>query len=145
MIIHNHCSALHKLQFCNTVVTQSNDFAGISGVQFSGVSGGKHTVTVRATSTSTGLQATAASSSFEVLGSNAIFFTGISGERWFGAMTHHHTSCILHLATQDISVETVTFTFTPSEGFPVWCRIDGGEFYNCECMICVIYGHANIT
>ena len=131
-------------QFYNTVVTQSNDFAGISGVQFSGVSGGQHTVTVRATSTSTGLQATAISPPFEVMGSNAIFFTGISGKLWVGTMTHH-TSCIPHLATQDISAETVTFTFTPSEDFPVRCSIDGGEFLNCECVICVVYGHANIT
>ena len=52
---------------------------GSSGFQFRGVSAGQHTITVRATSTSTGLQATATTSQFNV-DLNAIFFSGIRGE-----------------------------------------------------------------
>ena len=55
------------------------DLLGMSGFQYSGVSAGQHTITVRATSALTGLQATATPNPFNVA-LNAIFFSDISGE-----------------------------------------------------------------
>ena len=65
---------------CNTTVNM-HDFGlvGISGSQYRGVAAGQHTITVGATSTSTGLQAIATTIPFPVA-LNAISYSGIRGK-----------------------------------------------------------------
>lgn len=44
-----------------------------------------------------------------------------------------------YLGTQNLTAQTFTFEFMPSEPFPVQCSIDGGVFVNCECTVTYSY------
>lgn len=69
---------INYLYYCY-VLKCALGFVGISGFQYKGVSAGQHTITVRATSSSTGLTATATTNPFNV-DLLAIFFRGITGK-----------------------------------------------------------------